>query len=102
MICTLTARRLKPGATGDFKAAFEQAAGKMPDDMKGRWTTVYVCRDVTDDHVLLTFGLFNGTVDELREIQAQAGDEAPAAAVGDLVEGVLLDGSYEVLAELTP
>ena len=55
---------------------------------------------MTDPDVALTFGLFDGTLEELREIQAQ--DPGPPELVADLVEEVLLDGSYEVIAEMTP
>ena len=67
-----------------------------------RWTRVYVCRDVKDPDVVLTFGFFDGTLAELREIQDTAGGDGPAAHVAPLVAEVLLDGSYEVLEEVTP
>jgi hypothetical protein len=102
MICTLTARRLRPGAADDFRAAFEEAGRSAPEEIMRRWTRVFVCRDVTDENVFLTFGLFDGTVEELRQIQAQAGDENPAGHVAAFVDAVLLDGSYEVLEEFTP
>ena len=75
MICTLTARRLNPGQAADFKVAFERAGEVAPEEVMKRWKKVYVCRDVTDPDVVLTFGLFDGTVDELRAIQSGMGGE---------------------------
>jgi hypothetical protein len=102
MICTLTARRLKPGGFEDFKAAFEGAVEGIPDEVNERWRNVYVCRDVTDEDVALSFGFFDGTLEELREIQSRYESETPSASAEGLVEDVLLDGSYEVVAEFTP
>lgn len=100
MICTLTARRLKPGSFDAFRAQFDTIEAATPPEILRRWTNVYVTQDVTDPDVALTFGFFDGTLDELREIQGV--DPGPPAAVGDLVEEILLDGSYAVVAEMTP
>lgn len=100
MICTLTARRLKPGAGDEFVAAFEASASEVDE----RWTRVYACRDVADENVILTFGFFDGTLDELRQIQARYREEASAAGAfqtSPLIDSVLLDGSFEVLKEIT-
>ena len=101
MICTLTARRLRSGTEEEFRAAFEGAVDTMPDEVLQRWSRVFVCRDVRDPDVLLTFGLFDGTL-ELRAIQGQPEREAQLDAIGPTVDEVLLDGSYEVIREITP
>lgn len=102
MICTLTARRVNPGAEEEFRAAFEGSVQEIPDEISKRWKQVYVCRDVTDENVILSFGFFDGTVDELREIQSQADREGQLAKLSPHVQEVLLDGSYEVIEEITP
>ena len=104
MICTLTARRLKPGGFDAFRAAFEKAGVEdVPEEIIKRWSRVYVCRDVTDEDVALTFGFFDGTLDELREIQQAGSERGPQSSeVASHVEEILLDGSYEVREELTP
>jgi hypothetical protein len=102
MICTLTARRVQGGRTDDFATAFKQGVDDIPDDVRKRWTNVYVCRDVTDENVILSFGFFDGTLEELREIQARYDRDAQVATLEPLVASVLLDGSYEVIEELTP
>jgi hypothetical protein len=100
MICTLTARRLKPGTFDEFRGEFESIGEKTPEETLRRWTNVYVTRDVTDPEVALTFGFFDGTLEELREIQGA--NPRPPDAVAGLVDEVPLDGSYEVVAEITP
>jgi hypothetical protein len=102
MICTLTARRVKPGAGDAFRATFEAAADTLPSDAQQRWTRVYVCQDVADENVVLTFGFFDGTLSELREAQKQLDYDAYVARFAPHVESVLLDGSYEVVEEITP
>src|SRR3954452_22201712 len=71
MICTLTARRLKPGSFDDFRQAW------MPDEQQqeasSRWNPVYVCRDLNDENVILAFGMFQGSVDELHAAQEEYG-----------------------------
>jgi hypothetical protein len=102
MIVTLTARRLRNGAEEEFRAAFEGAVDTMPEEALARWSRVFVCRDVRDPDVVLTFGLFDGTLDELRGLQGQPERAAQLDAIGPTVDEVLLDGSYEVLREIAP
>ncbi len=103
MICTLTARRLNPGQAAQFKVAFERAGEGAPEGVMKRWKKIYICRDVADPDVVLSFGLFDGTVEELREIQSSMGGEDERVSEFDqYVAEVLLDGSYEVVDEITP
>ncbi|MBV8712949.1 MAG: hypothetical protein JOY56_14270 [Solirubrobacterales bacterium] len=96
MICTLTARRLKPGAYEEFRAAWDPGA------KPSGWTHIYHCRDVEDPDVVISFGLFDGTLDELREAQARLSRQAQVERIDPHVADVLLDGSYEVVEQLTP
>ena len=105
MICTLTARRLKPGAFDAFRESFEKSGVEVvPEEIAKRWSRVYVCRDVTDENVALTFGFFEGTLEELRDIQSQleGGPRNETGPIAPHIESILLDGSYEVLEEITP
>jgi hypothetical protein len=102
MIVTLTARRLRSGAEDEFRAAFEGAVDTMPEEVLRRWSRVFVCRDVRDPDVVLTFGLFDGTLEELRGVQGQPERESQLDAIAPTVDEVLLDGSYEVIREITP
>jgi len=99
MICTLTARRLKPGAYEAFRAAWDPTAAG--DELRG-WTHIYHAHDVADPDVVISFGLFDGTLGELRTAQARLGRGSQVDRIGPHVEAVLLDGAYEVVEELTP
>jgi hypothetical protein len=98
MICTLTARRLEPGTYEEFRAAWQPPAA---DALRG-WTRIYHARDVDNPDVLLSFGLFDGTVEQLRDAQAALGRRPQLDRVAPHVAEVLLDGSFEVVEELTP
>jgi hypothetical protein len=99
MICTLTARRLKPGSYEQFRAAWDPTT--VDSDVLRRWRTIYHCRDVSDPDVVISFGLFEGSLEELRAEQGRLGRTDQVDRVDPHVEKVLLDGSYEVLEELT-
>lgn len=98
MICTLTARRLKPGAYDAFRAAWDPR--DAPAEVMERWTRVYQVRDVTDPDVVISFGFFDGTLEELREMQARLGYDEQVDRVSEHVAEVLLDGAYEVVEQL--
>jgi hypothetical protein len=99
MICTLTARRLKPDSYDQFRAAWDPTGTNQT---LQRWTRVYHCRDVKDPDVVISFGLFDGTPGELREAQAQLSRDSQVDRIAPHVQHVLLDGSYEIIEELTP
>jgi hypothetical protein len=99
MICTLTARRLNPGAYDEFRAAWD-ATYTTHDEIR-RWSHIYHARDLSDPDIVVSFGLFDGTADELRAIQARI-SSSDTDLITPHVATTLLDGSYEVLAELTP
>ena len=54
-----------------------------------------------DDKVVFSFGFFDGSLNELREAQEALGRDSQVASLEPFVEEVLLDGSYEVIEELT-
>ena len=99
MICTFTARRLKPGSYDAFRAAWDPSAAG---DALRRWMHIYHARDVADPDVVISFGLFAGSLDELRDAQARLGRESQVDRIEPHVQDVLLDGSYQVVEELTP
>lgn len=98
MICTLTARRLKPGSYEAFRAAWDPA--DAPPEVLGRWKRIYHVRDVDDQDVVISFGLFEGSLEELREMQGRLGREGQVSRIDPLVQEILLDGSYEVVEEI--
>jgi len=98
MICTLTARRLKPGAYDAFREAWDP--GDAAAEVIERWHPIYHVRDVSDPDVVISFGFFNGSSEELAEVQAQAGRGDQVARIAQNVDEVLLDGAYEVVEKL--
>ena len=51
---------------------------------------------------MISFGLFNGSLNDLREAQARLGRQSEVGRVEEHVQDVLLDGSYESVEELIP
>jgi hypothetical protein len=101
MICTLTARRLKPGSYDDFRKAWGGGEDEMPEGAE-KWNPVYHCRDVSDENVVVSMGFFQGSLDDLRGAQKDYDYEETVSAMEPYVEEVLLDGAYEVVEELKP
>jgi len=99
MICTFTARRLKPGAYDAFRAAWDP--NTTGNELRG-WKRIYHARDIADPDVVISLGMFDGSLDELREAQAQLGRQSQVDRITPHVQQVLLDGSYEVVEELAP
>jgi hypothetical protein len=99
MICTLTARRLKPGSFDDFRQQWLRSEDR--EEAAGKWNPVYVCRDVNDENVVVSFGMFQGSLDDLRHAQQEFGYDEQVARASEHVEEVLLDGAYEVVEEIT-
>ena len=100
MICTLTARRLRPGAYEAFRAAWDPSTADL-EALRG-WTHIYHGRDVAEPDVVISFGLFDGSLEQLREAQSRLGRASQVDRIEANVEHVLLDGSYEIVEELTP
>lgn len=101
MLCALTVRNLKPGTMEQFKQAF------IPDDMAevpAGWKRFYALQNVSDENQVITFGFFDGTLEELRASQQESssGYEERRAAADELVESVGADGIFEVVEERTP
>lgn len=100
MFVTLTARRLNPGAYDAFRASWDP--GETDLAALRHWKRIYHVRDVSDPDVVISFGLFDGSLDELREMQARMGRGDQVDRVDPHVKETLLDGSYEVIEELAP
>lgn len=97
MFCALTVRKLKPDAMEDFKRAF------IPDEEMQAppgWKRFYAIRNVADENEIVTFGFFDGTLDELRASQRDSSEyDERRAAADEYVESVGADGVFEVVEE---
>ncbi|HEX7059315.1 MAG TPA: hypothetical protein VF176_05630 [Solirubrobacterales bacterium] len=98
MLCALTVRKLKPGTMEDFKAAF-----MPPGDVEAPpgWKRFYALQNTADENEIITFGFFDGTIEELRAGQQEnAGEyETRRAASDQFVESVGADGIFEIVDE---
>jgi len=94
MLCALTVRRLKPGSFDDFMAAF------MPDE-EGRpegWVSFTALRD--GDRVV-TFGMFDGTREQMASSQDDHGYAERRAAADAFVEAVEVNGVFDVAHQMS-
>ena len=96
MLCAHTVRRLKPGTFDEFAEKFGPPEGA---DAPSGWNAFYMLRNLADENEVVTFGFFDGTIDELNSSQDDAGYEERRAAVDDLVESVVANGVYEIVKE---
>lgn len=95
MLCALTVRKLKPGSYDNFRDAF------MPDDEappKG-WKKFYALRGVNDPDEVITFGLFDGTLEEMRASFNENDYDERRGEIEQYVESVGADGVFEVVEE---
>jgi hypothetical protein len=99
MLCALTVRQLKPGTFERFAEEFGPRESEGPP--RG-WVRFDMIRDLSDENRVVTFGFFDGTLEELERSQSEGGYEDRRAAVDDLIDDVPVNGVFEVVRELTP
>ena len=99
MLCALTVRKLKPGSMEDFKACLHplQRRWRRPPG----WKRFYAIRNVAPMNEVITFGFFDGTLEELRAGQQDNGEvrQAPRRPSDAFVESVELTAIFEVVEE---
>jgi hypothetical protein len=97
MICFLSARRLKPGAYDDFRQAWE------PERWPPGAVRAYHLRHKDDENLIVSFGLYEGTLDDRERIRDGHGDdEGRLEGIGEHVEETLVEGVFEVIEEVEP
>ncbi len=77
MLCFLTARRLKPESYDRFRQAWE------PDEWPAGFLRAYHLRNPEDEDQVISFGLFEGTMEDYRGLRGgpggqPGGGQAPA------------------------
>ncbi len=91
MLCAHTVRRLKPGMYEAFMEAF------MPgDDPPAGWVRFHALRDLADPDRIVTFGFFDGTLEQLEASQDDHDFAERRAAIAPFVEEVVLNGVYAI------
>lgn len=100
MLCFLTARRLKSGTFDAFRKAWE------PDEWPPQFVRAYHVRDLSDENIVVSFGLFAGTAEDYRQLRTneRAGkvEDLRQRKMSEFVDQTVLDGVFEVIDEVTP
>ena len=97
MIVMFSARRLKPGAWEQFRRAWDPGDARPPGLQR-----IYHARNIRDEDEVISFGIFDMTIDDYRRWREEA-DERETARVSKLsafVENEYVSGVYEVIDEL--
>ncbi len=94
MLCAHTIRRLKPGTFERFTAAFVPSDDEPPPG----WLRFHLLRNLADPDQVVTFGFFDGTLDELERSQRDADFDSRRAAIEPLIDSVIANGVYEIVA----
>ena len=92
MLCAHTVRRLKPGSFDEFVSAFVPADDAVP----AGWVRFHVLRGLSDENEVVTFGFFDGTLEELQRSQDDSDFEERRAAIDPHVEAVIVNGVYDI------
>jgi hypothetical protein len=93
MLCAHTVRRLKPETFERFIEAFVPDEANMP----AGWVRFHALRGLADPNDVVTFGFFDGTLEELERSQRESDFDARRAAIEPFVEAVIANGVYEVV-----
>lgn len=96
MLCALTVRKLKPGAMEDFKQAFVPPEDQEP---PAGWKAFYALRSLKDENEIVTFGFFDGTLEEMMANKGDNEYDERRASAEQFVESVGTDGVFEVIDE---
>ena len=97
MLCALTVRRLKPGTFDAFAEAFRPGDGDTP---PAGWVRFDMLRDTRDPDHVVTFGFFDGTLDELESSQVDHGYEERRTRANAFVDAVVVNGVFEIAHEM--
>lgn len=96
MIVMFTARRLKPGAWEQFRAAWDPGDAPPPGFQRA-----YHARNIRDEDEVISFGLFDMTIEDYhrwRE-EADSSENSRVDAISAFVENEHVSGVYEVIDE---
>ena len=92
MLCAHTVRRLKPDTYDRFIEAFSPADDQPP----AGWVRFHALRSLTDPDEVVTFGFFDGSIEDLERSQADSDFDERRAAIEPFVDAVIANGVYEV------
>jgi len=97
MIVMFTARRLKPGAWEQFRRAWDPEEAKPPGFQRA-----YHARNIRDEDEVISFGLFDMTIDDYRgwREEADAQENQRVDRLSAFVANEYVSGVYEVIEEV--
>ena len=97
MIVMFTARRLKPGAWEQFRAAWDPGNNRPPGFQRA-----YHARNIRDEDEVISFGLFDMTEADYRQWRAdgEAEENQRVDHISAFVQNEHVSGVYEVIDTL--
>jgi predicted dehydrogenase len=96
MLCALSVRRLMPGSYEDFRRAWE------PEEFPEGFTRAHHLRNLNDENQVVSFGFYDGTLEDLERIRDQQKEEERQSRMAEFVESTDVDAMFEVVDEVTP
>jgi hypothetical protein len=96
MLCALSVRRLRPGGYEDFRRAWE------PEEFPEGFTRAYHVRNLTDENQIVSFGFYDGTLEDLERIRDEQKEEERQSRMAQFVESTDVDAMFEVVGEVSP
>ena len=99
MLVFFSARRLKPGAWEQFRRAWDPGDDKPPGFQRA-----YHARNIRDEDEVISFGLFDMTMDDYHRGAARPRPRRTSAstALSAFVENEHVSGVYEVIDTVDP
>jgi len=97
VLCAHTIRRLKPGTFDHFAQAF----GPPEQAESAGWVRFHMLRGIADENEVITFGFFDGTLEELERSQREMGYQDRRDAIEPFVDAVIANGVYEIVETRT-
>lgn len=97
MVCALTVRQLKPGTFDEFREKFMEGTEDMPEG----WVRFNMVRNADNPDEVVTFGFFDGSVEDVRSAAAEQGYDEQLERIAPFVSGVGADALYEVVEDRT-
>ena len=94
MYAPLTVRKLKPGTYDEWRKAWGSDED-MPEGVEA-----FILRNLKDPDEIIAFGLFEGSLDEMRQSMDPEVDKKRQEAMEPYVESIGADGMYEVIERI--
>ena len=94
MLCALSLRRLVPGSFEEFRAAWR------PDRYPDGFVRIYHLRNTDDEDEVVSFGLFDGTREQLAAAVAATDEGERQERMRRCVSATTVDAVFEVAEEI--